>query len=388
MTTHYEKIQALGNRMASNLETMGVSASFGDGGLTLADKILEIKQGFTDGLLLWANKNIIQTGDSVNFCALLLEDKKGVSGETIVFYDSNNPPITRSSTQTHTLNVELGSSFKLIYQSSSTYGESIMLSNEDNSLLIQYSGYDNNIYISINGGIPVTAFSCEGFLKLENGVLSDDGGHTYNLSSYNLNFKLKEMQTVGNNCSVYINPIGSAVTDANGVATVTYTGVGAGKLGFVARHGSIQSETYEVLDSLLYDSATTFDSDKWTNQGVTATYNSETGTTITTDTDYRYGSKYSLTDGLIIEFDLFIPSSIQNNPNIYIRGQNTPLGSSLYQRDVWHKIRVELGTSTLKIYCDGDNTVDTTLSNPNATFQFRVANQTSISFKNFVIYPI
>ena len=157
---------------------------------------------------------------------------------------------------------------------------------------------------------------------------------------------------------------------------------------FDLEYRRLQSEIYEVLDSLLYDPATTFDTNKWTNQGVTATYNSETGTTITTDTDYRYGSKYSLTDGLIIEFDLFIPSSIQNNPNLYIRGQSTQLGSSLYQRDVWHKIRIELGTSTLKIYCDGDNTVDTTLSTPNATFQFRVANQTSISFKNFVIYPI
>lgn len=142
------------------------------------------------------------------------------------------------------------------------------------------------------------------------------------------------------------------------------------------------------MDSLLYDSATTFDTNKWTNKGVTATYSDTTGTTISTDSDYRYESKYSFTDNLVIEFDLFIPSSIPYNPSLYIRGQNIQLGSSAYSRDTWHKIRIELGESTLKIYCDEDNIVDTTLSNPNSIFQFRAANQASISFKNFVIYPI
>lgn len=182
--------------------------------------------------------------------------------------------------------------------------------------------------------------------------------------------------------------LATLTTDSNGEATYTYTGVGAGKIDLMAKYRSLQSETYVVIDGVLFDSATSFDSDKWTNQGVTASYSDTTGTTISTDSDYRYGSKYSFTDGLVVEFDLFIPSSIQNNPSLYIRGQNTQLGSSAYSRDTWHKIRIELGVSTLKIYCDDTNAVDTTLSNPNSSFQFRVANQTSISFKNFVIYPI
>ena len=43
MTTHIEKIQALGNKMVENLNKQGVSASFEDGGMTLANKILDIK---------------------------------------------------------------------------------------------------------------------------------------------------------------------------------------------------------------------------------------------------------------------------------------------------------------------------------------------------------
>ena len=43
MTTHIEKIQALGNKIVENLNKQGVSASFEDGGMTLANKILDIK---------------------------------------------------------------------------------------------------------------------------------------------------------------------------------------------------------------------------------------------------------------------------------------------------------------------------------------------------------
>lgn len=54
MTTHIEKIQALGNKMVENLNKQGVSASFEDGGMTLANKILDIKP-FTTTISLSSN---------------------------------------------------------------------------------------------------------------------------------------------------------------------------------------------------------------------------------------------------------------------------------------------------------------------------------------------
>ena len=54
MTTHIEKIQALGNKMVENLNKQGVSASFEDGGMTLANKILDIKP-FTTTISLSAD---------------------------------------------------------------------------------------------------------------------------------------------------------------------------------------------------------------------------------------------------------------------------------------------------------------------------------------------
>lgn len=340
-------------------------------------------------LTLTADKSIIQTNELCTLSATLTNNNTPMAGETIFFYDSNNPPISYSTDGSHDFTVNVGDAFKLYYTSQSTASNSYCAIRDITNSISIYVHKEGNVSITETNISRTTTFNSFSYLKLENGILSNGDGDTCDLSSYTLDFDLVRINNSG---TVYVEDdlIGVAITNVNGVATVGYTGKGTGDLNIksITANGIIQSEIFEVLDSLLYDPATTFDTNKWNNQGVTATYNSETGTTITTDTDYRYASKYSLTDGLIIEFDLFIPSSIQNNPNLYIRGQSTQLGSSLYQRDVWHKIRIELGTSTLKIYCDGDNTVDTTLSNPNATFQFRVANQTSISFKNFVIYPI
>ena len=47
--------------------------------------------------------------------------------------------------------------------------------------------------------------------------------------------------------------IGTAVTDANGEATITYTGTGAGQLNVVAESGTFQSGTYPVWDTIVYD---------------------------------------------------------------------------------------------------------------------------------------
>lgn len=47
--------------------------------------------------------------------------------------------------------------------------------------------------------------------------------------------------------------VATLTTDSNGEATFTYTGTGIGKIGFDAKYGSFQSETYDVLDCTVYD---------------------------------------------------------------------------------------------------------------------------------------
>lgn len=50
--------------------------------------------------------------------------------------------------------------------------------------------------------------------------------------------------------------IGTAVTDENGEATITYTGTGAGQVNIVAESGTFSSETYTIHDYWYYNSTT------------------------------------------------------------------------------------------------------------------------------------
>lgn len=84
--THIDNIKALGNRMVTNLNAMGVSAEFNDGGITLADKILWIGKSLT----LTADKEIVTTGDTVELTATYndLLHPETIEGLTIQFINS------------------------------------------------------------------------------------------------------------------------------------------------------------------------------------------------------------------------------------------------------------------------------------------------------------
>ncbi len=99
MTSHIEKIQTFGNRIVSNLNNMGVSASFNDGALTLADKILDINN-FKNGLFIKTNDNITQTGNTLWIIAIPLDNNKLLSEkyETVDFYLNGNTLIDSVST--------------------------------------------------------------------------------------------------------------------------------------------------------------------------------------------------------------------------------------------------------------------------------------------------
>ena len=84
MTTYYEKIYQFGQKLADNLTSMGVDASFEDGGLTLASKISNVNK-FKQGVLLTTDKLIGQIGDTINLTTLYLENDECVSGKTIEF---------------------------------------------------------------------------------------------------------------------------------------------------------------------------------------------------------------------------------------------------------------------------------------------------------------
>ena len=94
-------------------------------------------------------------------------------------------------------------------------------------------------------------------------------------------------------------------TDQQGKATYTYTGAGSGKLDFIAKYRSLQSETYTIYDTITYDNATTSDhKDIWELTNATLTrentysrfYETTTGTGAVMYTDFP--------NVQIIEFDV------------------------------------------------------------------------------------
>ena len=72
MTSHINNIKAFGNRIVGNLNAMGVCASFNDGALTLADKILDVPGLVLDtNLSIAASSTSISIGSSVTFTGAL-----------------------------------------------------------------------------------------------------------------------------------------------------------------------------------------------------------------------------------------------------------------------------------------------------------------------------
>ena len=269
MTTHYQKIQALGNRMASNLETMGVSASFNDGGLTLADKILEINK-FITGVLLSVDKPIEQSSNTINFTALVLKEGVAEAGKKVHFKGVYTNEITISSSSS---NVDLGENGWIITLTGGTAKIGtlskllhITKTSSGYNVGVQSAGTTTNLqgsYVYYDGSSKIL-YSDVAYLDLSNASGIDQVDFT-NLYSADSTFG-----TIG---GVVRLPL-YATTNSYGVATATYTCEGAGELTVQALCGSVVSQPYEVLDCLFmdYKADGTKNTDWYKNTNANVTY--------------------------------------------------------------------------------------------------------------------
>ena len=203
-------------------------------------------------LVLSSNKSIIQSGESTTLSATLTENNVPMEEETIFFSDTNIPPTTSNTSGYEAFNVHLGASFK-VYYNPVDHGQATfyLLQNQERSLTIRHYA-DGKVSVSFNGHTPETIFSTNTFLKLENGILSDGEGHTYDFSSYDNDFGFYAIFDRG---TVYFaEKFGlSEVTDANGVASVTYVGEGVGDIDVRANwENTLQSNTLTLEDCYFY----------------------------------------------------------------------------------------------------------------------------------------
>ena len=388
MTTHYEKIQALGNRMASNLETMGVSASFNDGGLTLADKILQIHH-FTEGLLLYGDKDIIQTGGTANFYALLLKDGKAVSGEIVIFDGLYGEQVITTVEDT---SIIMNGDYKIILPNSqSNHQEWISIQGTDKNIIFGYYPANTSYYMEVDGGFPIWITGNSVQVIGSSIYYVDENGEdaVLDVSDCNYNTVLTPFQAGG----VILETIFSSITGSNGVATVTYTGVGAGKLNVQARtlDGSFQSEPYPVTDCVYYDPVTSDTTSNYyinsdggtskaydsTNQRIVVSMGSNSGRWYIDCRTSNSALDLSALLGKTVRFKVYIGGlNGSKNMKLVVQGANSPNETSNFIDDGYHYIDVTIPSdATLIRFTISPKTSDWS---QNDTYYF----------KDFEIYPI
>ena len=195
--------------------------------------------------------------------------------------------------------------------------------------------------------------------------------------------------------------LGTGVTDANGVASMTYTGVGAGKLQIIAETENISSDEYELIDAIWYDRATINNHNTWNTQNL--------GDSLQYTDDYTtFGWNGNSSSGAMIlrnvvtdvsfvniEMDIKYQINTNENPNVFtLRALGGTL--KLYYRmndlnlndNEWHHIKISIRGLTSTLEVDG-----VTIGNKNITDNTWYAIQLQVSvldallsFKNFMVY--
>ena len=196
--------------------------------------------------------------------------------------------------------------------------------------------------------------------------------------------------------------INTYTTDANGEATYTYIGTGAGQHQFTAKHGGmIQSEIYEVIDALFFDDGVT--SPKIANWYKSTNNYSETiddtGTewTNTSATQFVANSTSSANYFLDYQGKWAIEMDVISYDDVTIRIRESANSFTLFP----FSSRGVTANSHLKIVYNGDNTLTYAIddnapvtintiefsSNIAIGIRLNTANS-SLKFKNFKVYSI
>lgn len=186
--------------------------------------------------------------------------------------------------------------------------------------------------------------------------------------------------------------IGTAVTDENGEATITYTGTGAGKLNIVAESGTFQSEIYAVWDCKYYDNAILSDhNDSMWNMSSATFTRLDDYSSLTTGTLWLL----NITDDCTIDFEIMQVDGVVGNGlfNIYDNSGLTyfslqHLGLTNSVIGTWLNLRLRIvdGNATLSLIDDPTQSRTNALSDAPTRLRFFINNFTELRFRNVKIY--
>ena len=193
--------------------------------------------------------------------------------------------------------------------------------------------------------------------------------------------------------------LGTGVTDANGVASMTYTGVGAGKLQIIAETENISSDEYELIDAIWYDRATINNHNTWNTQnlGDNLQYTDDYTTYCWDGENSTFGSliiRNAISDVSLVTFEMDMQCSTSLNYNIFTLralGGGIKLYYTLNDFQLndgeWHHIKISIQGLQSTLEVDG-----TVIRNKNITdntwyaFQLQSSDTVITCFKNFMVY--
>ena len=212
---------------------------------------------------------------------------------------------------------------------------------------------------------------------------------------------------------VYYRLLGSGVTGANGIAVMnknasgesiehSYTGSGRGELDIIAsldnpiESGSIQSDTFALIDATFKDIGTSTDYGTWTSTDFTGTKieRNEEYTTLIPEDTWDTQNKTITGDDLCIEFDINLTYSGDFYPLRFMKNGSNVTSVSISELGLvsgqWYHIKFSIVGNQLNILVDTTTKTPKSLSNTLDTFRIMLDNTkaTNMKYKNFVIYPI
>lgn len=250
MTSLAETYLSCKTAMANKLNAKGITDASPTDGLTTLINYIDDIDSSVNGLLLSADKSIAQSGDTINFTAVCIDNGNVVSGKSVNFYGLKSATSTSKSLTADTW-TPVGCKFGVSVDSSVA---GILALTKD-STPVSIVAAEGGLIVNIPNKSPYSNVSN---IVFEDGILS----FTYNGNTVTEDLSSYDCTNVNASVSGFtISDYGVFdTTDANGVATATYQCTGAGLQSITAKttlNGIFLQETCEVCDCYVIDEAVT-----------------------------------------------------------------------------------------------------------------------------------
>ena len=394
----------LGALLKTNLEAKGVTGLNSNMGLTtLANKILEIPQsgGGCNSLILTSSDDFFQKEEEITINA-----KLNVLNESNVGKQINFSIEKENSNEYYSDYAEFSQVFVDIPNASPDAGKGYY---KNSPCVIEFeldAAETFDIYVSTTNAYGPNSISgkvqivCDGSYITIYKIVNNERV-TFNAwkkefsQSYGFYLKLNSSSSA-HDIKVYDDLDSclffNSVTDATGNASITYTGVGAGKLIVTASYGTLLQETFVVEDCILYDSmssSNTLTNYSWVQSKDNNLVLDDDGFLFTCGSAsryFQYGSNYGITSaselakytGKTIKLKAYVEPSYQCRVTIH----QLRTGSTTY-----------IDTRGITVSSDGEIEVTADIYEDITRLIFRVdcsmCNQNeSVKVKDFRVYSV